>query len=162
MPPIRENGRRLRLHERTCWTTMLVNLRTVEIVWGDCDPAGIVYYPRYFEYFDAATTALFERALGTKKIAWTRHYGIVGIPMVETSARFIAPSRFGDSIDIETTVTELRRSSFSVQHRVLKERTLACEAAETRVWAGRDPADPERLTGVEIPQNVRERLLTPA
>ena len=45
----------------------LVSRRTVEIEWGDCDPAGIVYFPRYFEIFDASTAALFERALGITK-----------------------------------------------------------------------------------------------
>ena len=43
---------------------MLVNTRRVRIEWGDCDPAGIIFYPRYFEFFDASTSALIERALG--------------------------------------------------------------------------------------------------
>ena len=43
------------------------NSRTVRIEWGDCDPAGIIFYPRYFEIFDASTAALFERALGITK-----------------------------------------------------------------------------------------------
>jgi 4-hydroxybenzoyl-CoA thioesterase len=137
---------------------MLVNRRTVEIVWGDCDPAGIVYYPRYFEMFDAATTALFERALGMRKIAWTKAYGIVGIPMVETGARFIVPSRYGDTVEIATKVTEIGRSSFKVAHQLTKEGALAAEAWEKRVWVGCDPADPERLKGVEIPAEVRELL----
>ena len=29
---------------------MLTNIRTVRIEWGDCDPAGIIFYPRYFEF----------------------------------------------------------------------------------------------------------------
>jgi len=32
---------------------MLKNTHTQTIEWGDCDPAGIVFYPRYFAYFDA-------------------------------------------------------------------------------------------------------------
>ena len=51
---------------------MLTNTRQRTIEWGDCDPAGIVFNPRYFEWFDAATAALFARALGmnidTKKL----------------------------------------------------------------------------------------------
>ena len=43
---------------------MLVNRRAVAIEWGDCDPAGIVFYPRYFAMFDASTAALFAHALG--------------------------------------------------------------------------------------------------
>ena len=38
------------------------NRKTIQIEWGDCDPAQIVYYPRYFAYFDACTTALFKKA----------------------------------------------------------------------------------------------------
>lgn len=29
---------------------VLINRRTIRIEWGDCDPAGIVFYPRYFEW----------------------------------------------------------------------------------------------------------------
>ena len=46
---------------------MLVNVRTVRIEWGDCDPMGIIFYPRYFAIFDACTTMLIERALGRLK-----------------------------------------------------------------------------------------------
>lgn len=86
---------------------MLVNRHQVEIEWGDCDAAGIVFYPNYFSYFDAATGRLFEMALGMKKIAWAAKFGIVGIPMVDTGAKFIVPSRYGDVVTIETRVAEI-------------------------------------------------------
>jgi 4-hydroxybenzoyl-CoA thioesterase len=38
---------------------MFVNRRDVQIQWGDCDPANIVYYPRYFEMFDDSTSVMF-------------------------------------------------------------------------------------------------------
>ena len=53
---------------------MLVNRKTIHIEFGDCDPAGIVYYPRYFAFFDAATFALFERA-GIPKRTLIKDYG---------------------------------------------------------------------------------------
>ncbi|MVA95731.1 acyl-CoA thioesterase [Nitratireductor sp. CAU 1489] len=133
---------------------MLVHRREVEIEWGDCDAAGIVFYPRYFAMFDASTAYLFEKALGMKKIAWTKAYGIVGIPMVDTGARFILPSRYGDVIVIESRVGDLRRSSFDVQHRVFKGDELAIEARETRVWAEKHPDDPDRIRGKTIPEEV--------
>ena len=40
--------------------TSFTNTRTVRIEWGDCDPAGIIFYPTYFKIFDNATAALFE------------------------------------------------------------------------------------------------------
>ena len=133
---------------------MLINTRQVEIEWGDCDAAGIVFYPRYFAMFDASTAYLLEAALGMKKIAWTKKFGIVGIPMVDTGAKFIVPSRYGDVITIETTATAIRRSSFDIAHRVLKDGKLAIEAHETRVWTGRDPDDPSRIKAVAMPAEV--------
>lgn len=137
---------------------MLVHRRDVEIEWGDCDAAGIVFYPRYFAMFDASTAYLLEAALGMKKIAWTRKYGIVGIPMVDTGAKFAIPSRYGDVITIESQATDIRRSSFDVAHRVLKDGMLAIEAHETRVWAGRDPDDATRIKAAAIPAAVVEAL----
>lgn len=133
---------------------MLVNSRDVEIEWGDCDAAGIVFYPRYFAMFDGSTGYLLEKALGMKKIAWVEKFGIVGIPMVDTGAKFIIPSRYGDVIRIESQASDIRRSSFDIRHRVYKGDALAIEAHETRVWAGRDPVDATRIKGYAIPDEV--------
>ena len=46
---------------------MLTYVRNTRIEWGDCDPAGIVFYPRYFAMFDSCTTGLFSQALGMSK-----------------------------------------------------------------------------------------------
>lgn len=137
---------------------MLVSRRDIEIEWGDCDPAGIVFYPRYFEYFDACAGRLFELALGMKKIAWAKRYGIVGFPMVDTRASFKIPFRYGDVVTVETQATAFRRSSFDIEHRILKHGALAVEGFETRVWTGRDPHDPSRLRSVPLPQEVIDRL----
>jgi len=134
----------------------LINRREVTVEWGDCDPAGIVFYPRYFAMFDTSTAALFAAALGYKKFEMLSRFGIIGIPMVDTGAKFLHPSRFGDVITIESHIAGFRRTSFNVQHRVLREETLAIEAHETRVWAGRDPETPERIKGVAIPDEVKE------
>lgn len=133
---------------------MLTNTRDVEIEWGDCDAAGIVFYPRYFAMFDASTAYLLEKGLGMKKIAWTKKFGIVGIPMVDTGAKFSIPSRYGDVVAIESTIKEIRRSSFDVAHRVLKGGKVAIEAHETRVWTGRDPEDASRIKAVALPDEV--------
>ena len=133
---------------------MLTSRHQVTIEWGDCDPAGIVYFPNYFTYFDASTNALFRRALGCNKYEMLKRYGIVGIPLVDVGARFIVPSTFGDVVTIESRVAEVRRSSFRMLHRLLKGDTLAVEGTETRVWAGRDPGNPEKLKGMPIPAEV--------
>ena len=133
---------------------MLTNRHEITIEWGHCDPAGIVYFPNYFYYFDSSTNALFRRALGLTKFLMVKKYGIVGIPLVDVGARFIVPSTFGDVVTIESTVAEIGRSSFRMQHRLLRGETLAVEGRETRVWVGRDPDDPDKLKGKPIPEEV--------
>jgi 4-hydroxybenzoyl-CoA thioesterase len=132
--------------------------RTIEIEFGDCDPAGIVYYPNYFRFFDDATAHLLENALGMKKRDWIDRFGIVGIPMVDTGAKFIRASRFGDQVVIESTIAELGLSSFGVRHLLLREESLAVEAHEVRVWAGRDPTKPGGIRAVPLPDEVRKAL----
>jgi 4-hydroxybenzoyl-CoA thioesterase len=140
---------------------MLTNRRAVRIEWADCDPAGIVYYPRYFQMFDSATNALFEAA-GWKKRDLISEFDIVGYPMVDTRAKFTLPSTFGDDIIIETRVAAFRNSSFDIAHKLLKPTAggerLAIEAWETRVWVGRHPDDPNRLKSRPIPRLVVARL----
>jgi 4-hydroxybenzoyl-CoA thioesterase len=137
---------------------MLTSHHQVTIEWGHCDPAGIVYFPNYFSYFDASTNALFLRALGFNKYEMLKTYDIVGIPLVDVGARFIVPSVFGDVVTIESTVMEIKRSSFRMLHRLLRGETLAVEGRETRVWVGRDPVDPDKLKGKPIPEDVVARL----
>ena len=136
---------------------MLVNKRTIHIQWGDCDPAGIVYFPRYYEYFDACTNALFER-VGLPKHEMIEKYKILGIPLVETRARYLVPSTFGDTVTVESSITEWGRSSFSVEHKLFKGETLAVEGFEKRVWTVRVPGDPKRLKSEAIPREVVERF----
>jgi 4-hydroxybenzoyl-CoA thioesterase len=140
---------------------MFVNRRIVRIEWADCDPAGIVFYPRYFEMFDSSTHRLFEAA-GWKKADLRREFAIIGYPMVDTRARFLIASSFGDDIVIETKIVALRNSSFDVEHKAFKPspegERLAIEAFETRVWAGPHPDDPKRLKSRPIPDVVLQRL----
>jgi len=139
---------------------MLTNRKTIHVEWGDCDPAGIVYYPRYFAYFDNCTAALFEAA-GLPKHKMLKAYGIVGIPMVDTRARFLAPSHFGDDVIVESSITEWRRSSFDVQHKLFRREVLSVECSETRVWAVRSTADPDAIEGQAVPQDVIARFGAP-
>jgi 4-hydroxybenzoyl-CoA thioesterase len=136
---------------------MLTNRKTIHIEWGDCDPAGIVYYPRYFAYFDNCTAALFEAA-GLPKHQMLKTYGIVGIPMVDTRARFIAPSRYGEDVVVESSIQKWNRSSFEVQHKLFRSDVLAVECFETRVWAARSDREPEKIEGRVVPQEVITRF----
>jgi 4-hydroxybenzoyl-CoA thioesterase len=117
---------------------MLTNTRTIRVQWGDCDPAGIVFYPRYFEWLDASSILLFEKATGMIKSKMLEKYGGAGLALLEARAVFKVASRYGEDLEIETRVAEFRRSSFFVEHRVTKAGVLALEGYETRLWTVRD------------------------
>ena len=137
---------------------MLTNIYKTRIEWGDCDPAGIIFYARYFDIFDVATTRLVECALGMKKIEYLKAYGLAGHPVVETRARFRAPTRFGDEVEVVTAVAACGRSSFKLEHKLMLNGVLAVEGYETRVWSVRDPADPERIKSQPLPAELVAQL----
>jgi 4-hydroxybenzoyl-CoA thioesterase len=137
---------------------MLSNFHTTRIEWCDCDPAGIIFYPRYFDIFDTCTTAMIERALGMNKLAYLKAYEFAGHPVVETRARFRQPTRFGDEVAIETKLVEVSRTGFKVEHRLSKAGALAVEGSETRVWIRRNAANAQQIEPLDIPDEVLARF----
>lgn len=133
---------------------MLSNRKEIHVEWGDCDPAGIVYYPRFFEYFDACTNALFEKA-GFRKAEMLKKYGLLGIPMIDTRGQFYAPASFGEVVVVETRITGWGRSSFQVEHKLYKGEVLAAEASEKRVWTVRESGSEKGMRGEAIPEEVK-------
>jgi 4-hydroxybenzoyl-CoA thioesterase len=136
---------------------LLTHRRKQLVEWGDCDPAGIVFFPRYLAWIDASTAHLFAAA-GLPWPSMIRDYGMIGLPLVDVHAKFSSPSRFGDELDAECEIAEWRRSSFRVAHRLYNRGILAVEAAETRVWALPHPEDPARIKAGPIPAEVIERF----
>lgn len=136
----------------------LVYRREVRVEWGDCDPAAIVFYPRYFAFFDANTAYLFEAA-GLPKAEMVRAYDIIGIPLVDVAAKFHIPSKFGERITVQSYMAGFGRSSMKVAHQIRKaDGRVAIQAQETRVWACRDPERPDGIRAKAIPQEVIERF----
>lgn len=132
---------------------LLTNTRTTRIEWSQCDPAGIIFYPRYFEIFDTSTTMLFEKALGMRKRDFIKHYNFAGYPMLDTRGRFVRPTTYGDLVEIASSVT-FGTSSFNVEHRLTKDGELCAEGFEKRVWVVRDPDDPGKIRSSPIPKEV--------
>jgi len=134
----------------------LRNTRHVRIEWGDCDPAGIIFYPRYFAMFDASVALLFERALGMTKIKQFKEFDFVGYPLVKTRARFLKPTRFGDDVMIESAIS-FGRASFDIEHKVILHGDPCVECAETRVWVVRDEVTGD-IKSHAVPQAVLEKF----
>ncbi|MGO8799702.1 MAG: acyl-CoA thioesterase [Roseiarcus sp.] len=132
--------------------------RRLTIEWGHCDPAGIVFNPRFFEFFDWSTALLVRAALGLDKAEMLAVYGLAGIPLVDVRATFHHASHYGEEVEIVSRVISVGRSSFEIEHRLFNDARLAVEGREKRVWAVRDAESGGRLKAEAMPDEVARKL----
>jgi 4-hydroxybenzoyl-CoA thioesterase len=128
----------------------------VQVEFGDCDPAGIVFYPNFLRWIDAAGRALFITAGVPPWRETERTSGIIGTPLVNVQGRFVQPASYGDQLTIESTISEWRNRSFVMRHRVCRGGDLVAEFEEVRVFACRRPGEPLRIEAVDVPPEFRE------
>jgi len=86
---------------------------TYPLRFAHCDPAGIAYYPRYFELCDAAIEDWTAEVLGVDRRTMHIDMGL-GLPTVDLKASFTAMSRLGDLLDISVSVERVGRSSIDL------------------------------------------------
>src|SRR5262245_49261237 len=94
---------------------MLSNKYEIMVEWGDCDPAGIVYYPAYFRWCDQATFRLFMKAGVTRDDTRSGQWK-EGTPLVSAECSFRRPSQPGEKLVVESHVSRFGKSSFTVTH----------------------------------------------
>jgi 4-hydroxybenzoyl-CoA thioesterase len=94
--------------------------REVLVRFGDCDPAGIVFYPRYFEMFNNLVEDWCAHGLGTSFRELHQERGL-GLPTVSIQTEFVAPSRLGDVLHAELEVEKIGGASITVLIRLLGE-----------------------------------------
>jgi 4-hydroxybenzoyl-CoA thioesterase len=136
---------------------MVSNRRRIRVDWGHCDPAGIVFYPNYFRWFDECTSALFESA-GLPLPTLYREHGLKGFPLLDARATFSASAAFGDDIDADSCVVEWTAKTLKVNHRFMRGATLAVEGWELRICVVAHPDDAARIKSAPIPEEVKRRL----
>ena len=129
----------------------------VTVEWGDCDPAGIVYYPACFRWCDRATYRLFLAA-GITRDDTRGGQRKEGTPLVAAECSFRRASQTGEKLSVESHVSRFGRSSFTISH-VFRDASgeIAAEGKETRIWA-RNDGDARSLESVPIPDDVGRRL----
>ena len=122
---------------------------TVRVRWGDCDPAGIAFFPRFFEWMDLASHAL-AREMGVSRDDMLPPK-LLGMPLVTAQAEFLAPARLEDTLEIRAWVTRIGRTSLGIRHEIVRvdDQFLLARGREDRVHVGRDEAGglrPRQLT----------------
>ncbi len=118
--------------------------------FGDCDPAGIVFYPNFYRWFDRGTHAL-AHSVGLNMARLRAEHGWICWPLVDTGARFISPAKPGDLLTLESQVTQWGRKTFRVTHTLRHGERLVCEGFEVRIIGAPREDDPDKLRTVELP-----------
>lgn len=145
-----------------------MHVHRVRVGFGDCDPAGIVYFPRFFHFFHEAMESWFDDVL---RVPYAELIGgrRLGFPAVHTEADFAVPCAFGDEIAVEQRVVGLGRTSLRFAYRVRlhgdPDAAVRLTGATVCVVMDLDPQRPTFRRPVELPADLRARiepLLTPA
>lgn len=82
-----------------------------QVEFNHCDPAGMVFYPRYFEMISALVERFFADVVDFSWIDMGALNGGMGTPTGNIEVRFRKPSRLGDWLDFSLSIERLGRSS---------------------------------------------------
>jgi 4-hydroxybenzoyl-CoA thioesterase len=116
------------------------------------DPAGYVFFPRYFEKFQAAVEDWFNIELGVDYAGIFLDRG-VGLPTAHTECNFIKPCRLGEMLNLSLRLTKVGSTSLSVEFfgTVNGEQRLHGQSVLVFI-------DLKDGTPVLIPNDLREKL----
>ena len=133
---------------------------TVHVSFGDCDPAGIVFFPNFSRWMDTASLSFFTQCGVPPWRELERTRGIVGTPLLEINTRFLQSATYGETLEIATHVEEWRRKVVVQVHRITRARPdggadLICEGREVRAFVKRDAHDRDRLRAIPVPDDIR-------
>ena len=132
-----------------------VHVHRVEVCFGDCDPAGIVFFPNFSKWMDASSLDFFMQCGVPPWRELKESHGIIGTPLLEIHTKFMRPATYGDTLQVRTCVESWAAKTFVQKHQVFKGEELLCEGRETRAFC----VHPEggRLQAIAVPDFIRER-----
>ena len=126
--------------------------RTVPIRFSHCDPAGVVYFPHYFDMFNGLIEDWYTEQLGvdySKLILGDRH----GFPYVHIETDFKIPSRMGERLDLTLLLTRIGQSSLTV---TIVGHLAGVERLRARLVTAMTSLETQR--SVELPQALRDKF----
>ncbi len=126
--------------------------RKIPVRFHHCDPAGLVYYPRYFEMVDGTIEDFFESGLKASAPSLLYERSIV-TPTVHFTVDFKKPSVFGDRITFRLHVTKIGRTSCHVSMVASKGREVRMTVQQVIVFI-----HAKKRTPVPIPEDIVSRM----
>ena len=128
---------------------------TIAVQFGDCDPAGIVFFPNFSRWMDAASLSFFMQCGVPPWRELVKTRGIVGTPLLEINTKFMKAVTYGETITVTTHVEEWRAKVFVQMHSVMRGDELVCVGREVRAFVKRDENDPDRLRAIPVPEDIK-------
>ena len=132
-----------------------VIIHTVQVEFGDCDPARIVWFPNFFRWIDAASRNFFVQCGVPLWHELEKTHGVSGTPLVDTKTRFRNTASYGDVLRIHAQVAEWRTKSFVQRYRVTRGDTLILECEEVRIFAAWRNDGAPGIRAVPVPPDIR-------
>ncbi len=129
----------------------------VTVMFGDCDPAGIVFFPNFCKWMDASSLHFFMECGIPPWRELVKTTGIIGTPLLEIHTRFMRPASYGDRLQVHTSIIEWRDKVFIQKHVIQRGDTVLCEGRETRAFVVHPPGEPDRIKAIPIPADIRAR-----
>jgi YbgC/YbaW family acyl-CoA thioester hydrolase len=131
----------------------IVGVFPCQVHWGDCDPAGIIFYPTYFRWMDAATWAFMESVgYGAKRMR-AEH---LAMPLVSASCDFLAPAEQSDRCEVRSRIVRFGGKSFVLAHEIVRADGAAlAKGSETRVWGRFSQGPGTPMKGEPIPESLK-------
>ena len=134
----------------------IVGCYACRVEWGDCDPAGIIFYPTYFRWMDAAAWAFMESAGYDAKRMRAEH---LAMPLVSAQCDFLAPALQGDRCEVRSRIARFGGKSFVVAHDIVRSDGAAlAKGVETRVWGRFSAGAGSPMKGEAIPEALKARF----
>lgn len=124
-----------------------------QVQWGDCDPAGIIFYPTYFRWMDAATWAFMDAVGYSARRMRAEH---LAMPLVSADCQFLHAAEQGDRCEVRSRIAHFGGKSFVVSHEIVRaDGTVMAKGTETRVWGrfANGPGTP--MKGEPIPEQIK-------
>lgn len=125
--------------------------RELTIAWGDCDDAGIVFYPNFFYWYDT-TYHFYLSSLGTDLRDIKARFQAV-TPLVDAGSKFRSPITYGDVVQIEAKLAEWADRRFRLEYVVTCGDRLVATGHELRAWAQFD--ENGKLRGAPVPEEFK-------
>ncbi len=129
----------------------------IQVQFGDCDPAGIVFFPNFSKWMDAASLHFFMSCGVPPWRELKKTTGIIGTPMLDIHTRFLRPATYGQTLQIHTCIESWAAKTFVQLHRVMRGEDLLCEGRETRAFVIHPEGDPDRIKAIPVPEDIRAR-----